>query len=135
MVDVVHAINRDVAFLHHEMRKSVIGLQQELIRIHEAGLTKSRFELFEGFRSPMRQNDLFRRGTSKAREWQSAHNYGLAADFVAHHKETGRWSWDGGEDWALLHRIAQRYGLSAPISWDLCHLEHPIWKHIKSFVV
>ena len=131
MVGVVHARNSDIGMLHHKMRESVIGLQQELSRAYELGMTKSNFKLFEGFRSPARQNDLFRKGTTKAREWQSAHNYGLAADFVAFDEKTGQWSWAQSEDWVLLHRIAQRYGLAAPISWDKVHLEHPIWDRVR----
>lgn len=57
------------------------------------------FRIFEGFRSPTRQNELWALGrtapgkiVTRARGWQSWHQFGLAAD-IALWKD-GKWSWD-----------------------------------------
>lgn len=112
-------------------------LYQALIEAYQAGRTKTLFEPFEGVRSPDRQNQVFAAGTSKARAWQSAHQYGLALDFAAR-KITGDaryiWSWDAAHDWTFLKTEAERHGLSVPIIWDKGHVEHPIWRNWKTWM-
>ena len=133
--------NRDTALLHHKARVSAEFLLQDLSRRYEAGQTKFRFELFEGFRSPQRQIDVLAAGRSKARPWQSAHQYGLAIDVVprAVRRDDGSvkegWTWTEGTSWSLLHLVAREFGWRPSISWDKPHLEHPIWQEIKKFVV
>jgi peptidoglycan LD-endopeptidase CwlK len=89
------------------------------------------FQLFEGFRSPERQQYLYDQGrtrpgsiVTKARPWTSYHQYGVAADFVLF--ENGRWSWDSSGErdgwWRRLHEIARVQGLE-PLSWETPHLQ------------
>lgn len=89
------------------------------------------FKIFEGFRSPHRQQFLYEQGRSRpgsivtnAGPWSSIHQYGLAADFVLF--ENGNWSWDssGGKRrwWSRLHEIGRSQGLE-PLSWEAPHLQ------------
>ena len=84
----------------------LIGLQprfRQRIRLIRAELAPSGFELFTTHRTPDKQHDLFMRGgVTRADAWQSAHQYGLAADFVR--KIDGQWSWDG--DFSLVKSVA-----------------------------
>jgi len=71
------------------------------------------FRMFEGFRSPQRQDYLYQQGRSRpgniitnARPWTSFHQYGLAADFVLF--INNKWSWDTSskinrDRWTKLH--------------------------------
>lgn len=89
------------------------------------------FKLFEGFRSPQRQQYLFAQGRTRpgnkvtnARAWQSLHQYGVAADIVLF--INGQWSWDAsgskGRLWNRLHEVARGEGLE-PLSWETPHLQ------------
>ncbi|MHA7880370.1 MAG: M15 family metallopeptidase [Saccharospirillum sp.] len=89
------------------------------------------FRIFEGYRSPQRQRYLYAQGrtragaiVTKAKPWQSYHQYGVAADFVLY--ENGRWCWDDRGKrrkwWQRLHEIAWEHGLE-PLSWELPHLQ------------
>ena len=89
------------------------------------------FRLFEGFRSPQRQQYLYEQGrtrpgsiVTKAKPWTSYHQYGLAGDFVLY--ENGNWSWDTSgnkqQRWDRLHEIGRELGLE-PLSWELPHLQ------------
>lgn len=119
----VTLINREFDCLHPELRHVFVGLSERLLIAYHSGETKTRFEFFEGYRSPERQDYLFSiTKTTKARPWQSAHQYGLAADFVPRHN--GRWSWDGHHDYEFLKKAAREFGMDVPIAWDLCHVEH-----------
>ena len=142
------AIYRDTTLLHPKFRRICEGLAQDLIRRYEAGETKTRFEIFETFRSPERQMDLLRKGATKASMFQSAHNFGLACDFVAviDHQtahnlgdKTGEkvlagWSWHADNDWRFLRIRAEAFGLRIPIDWDLGHVESPYWQQVKSYL-
>lgn len=120
--------------LHPKARQNFMALAAVLEDQHRTGQIKTLFKPFEGYRSPERQNYLFHvEKTTKARAFQSAHNYGLAVDFVAW--EDGRWSWAEHHDWAALAFCARQRGLWAPISWDRPHVEHPICTAIKSNLV
>lgn len=89
------------------------------------------FRLFEGYRSPQRQQYLYEQGRSrpgrivtKAKPWTSYHQYGLAGDFVLY--ENGKWSWDtSGKKakwWEQLHAFGKECGLH-PLSWEKPHLQ------------
>jgi hypothetical protein len=89
------------------------------------------FRMFEGYRSPHRQQYLYEQGRTRpeaivthAGPWSSIHQYGLAADFVLF--ENGGWSWDTSgskEDWwSRLHEIGREYGME-PLSWEMPHLQ------------
>lgn len=124
--------------LHPKAREHFALMAHRLEQRYKAGLTPTLFKPFEGFRTPERQDYLFRvEKTTKARGWQSAHNYGLAVDFVPLKDAANLSSWDWHErhDWTLIRDIAVNLGLSAPISWDLPHVEHPAWQAIKGHVI
>lgn len=103
--------------------------------------SRYRFEPFEGFRNPARQNYLFAVSkTTKARPWQSAHQYGLAVDFacrriVKDHAPGEGWYWLDDAPWGQLKSLARGEGLDIPIAWDKGHVEHPIWNKIKAYLV
>lgn len=136
--NVDHRINK-IECLNPKIIGSVKRLNEKLIAGYQSGLTHSQFQIFETFRSVERQNYLFMKGSSKAREWQSAHNYGLAVDYVAirgrSHSGNPIWSWDINEDWNFLAECAEEVGLSAPISWDKPHIQSHIWDQIKRYVI
>jgi hypothetical protein len=67
-----------------------------IARANEAGFP---IAIFESFRSPLRQGQLFEQGRSQpgkiitnAKPWASWHQYGLAADIALF--QNGGWSWD-----------------------------------------
>ena len=142
------AIYRDTALLHPKFRRLCEGLAQDLIRRYEAGETKTRFEIFETFRDPSRQLDLLKKGATKAGIFQSAHNFGLAADFVAYidgqqahdmgdlagEKVLAGWSWHASNDWRFLRLRAEAFGLQIPIAWDLGHVQSPYWQQVKQYL-
>ena len=113
--------NREIALVHPKTREILIPLLQKLTLDYQTGVTKRLFQLFEGFRDPRRQDYLFKKGTTKARAWQSAHQYGLAVDIVAFEGTTDRgfWTWDiSSRDWEYLHTVSRNHGFLTPISWD-----------------
>lgn len=77
----------------------------------------------------MRQQWLYMNTKStKARAWSSAHQYGLAVDFVAYRDH--KWSWDAGEDWDFLADQAREEGLAVPYRWDRVHVEAPAFTRV-----
>ncbi|BDU16917.1 M15 family metallopeptidase [Lysobacter auxotrophicus] len=114
-----------IAHLHPDFRARVSRLA--------SGLSQTPFQLFEGFRSPERQRDLFRQGRGDGRRivtnadaWQSYHQYGLAADFVLLIDGVWSWSSDAGLDahWKLLRKLAGQAGLEC-LSWEAPHVQFP----------
>lgn len=118
-------IDRDINNLHPIMRDPVRRMMETL---KSEGLS---FRLFEGYRTPERQNDLILRSppTTRARAWTSSHQYGLAVDMVGWEDE--KWSWDLRLPWDDLGRVARTCGLVQPIRWDRPHIEHPVWQVIR----
>ena len=117
--------NSDPALLHPVFREKVEDL---LKRLAAEGVP---FALFEGFRSPERQQFLYAQGrtrpgaiVTKARPWASYHQYGLAADFVL--LVNGEWSWDtsGAKArwWKRLPEIGKELGLE-PLLFEMPHLQ------------
>jgi peptidoglycan L-alanyl-D-glutamate endopeptidase CwlK len=88
------------------------------------------FLLFEGYRSPEDQSIVLARGTSKAGPMESAHQFGLAADFVPFIDGNWRWDVEAGL-WTRLTVLASECGLLAPLAWDRAHIEHPAWKRVR----
>ena len=85
---------------------------------------------FETYRDPEQQELMFRRGTSKAHAFESAHQFGLAVDFVPF--IDGNWRWDvDPATWDLLDHHADAMGLQHPIAWDRAHICHPIWDRVR----
>lgn len=124
----------DYEKLHPKARDHFRNLSARLVDLHKAGFVKTLFLPFEGLRSAERQNYLFHvKKTTKAKAWQSAHNYGLAVDYVAF--ENGEWSWADHHDWDGLDREVANRGLFRPIKWDRPHVEHPVWHAVKNHLV
>ena len=133
-------IHSDIALLNPKFALVVRRLHEYLIDAHETGRTKTRFEVFETFRDPMRQAHLLKIGTTKAGPFQSAHQFGLAVDFVPYltgeealalserkgERVFAGWSWDASHDYEFLLNGARMHQLAMPIfAWDKCHVEHP----------
>lgn len=89
------------------------------------------FRLFEGFRTPQRQQYLYAQGRTRsgaivtnAPPWSSHHQYGVAGDFVLF--IDGNWSWDDSGErrqwWSRLHELARRVELE-PLTWERPHLQ------------
>jgi len=118
---------RDLDALNPKFKPIVVRRADALARDYKTGLLKTDFQVFETFRSPLRQNQLLAKGTTKAAAFQSAHAFGLAVDFVP--RVNGRWTWDGIErsEWEYMRKKANAFGLSTPIEWDLPHVEHPLF--------
>ena len=88
------------------------------------------FRVFETYRSPDRQDALFKKGTTKALRYQSAHQFGLAVDYVPY--INGKWEWDADPyTWETLHTHARECGLELGPDWDPGHIEHPLWRVIR----
>lgn len=102
---------------------------------YRSGKSKTHFIAFDGWRSPAKQQALYHQTppVTKVKPFESAHQYGLAVDFVpwiAQGDDKG-WSWAPEHDYEFLSRSAKRYGLWVPITWDRVHVEHPLWKKIR----
>lgn len=82
-------------------------------------------EIFEGWRSPDRQDWLWEQGRVRpgkiitgAKAWQSWHQYGLAVDMVA--KVKGRWDWS--IDYDPIIAIMKAHGFEN-LSFEKVHFE------------
>jgi len=125
------SVQRDLKLLAPICRPKFEKLADILLRDFRDKKTRSKFRVFETYRSPMRQDYLFEQTKStKARAWQSAHQFGLAADFVPV-DEVGFWSWHDTEDWNWLGQRARDCGLSQPITWDRPHICAPEWTGVN----
>jgi len=80
-------------------------------------------------RGELEQNQLFEKGSTRARYGQSAHNYGLAADF--HFDQYG---WNVPKDWwEFADKVAKYVGLETGITYgDANHIQLPGWKRYKA---
>lgn len=115
------------------MRGPVTQLLPLLTSAHRQGAIPL-FRPFEGYRSPAEQRRVYLDGKSKALPWQSAHQYGLAVDFVPK-DENNEWTWAVPDTaWTQMHRLAEKVGLAAPISWDKPHLQHPMFEVMKAAI-
>ena len=113
--------------LCHSMRDQIHALDASL-RIDTP------FLIFETWRSPEQQDNAFARGVSKARAFQSPHQFGLAVDFVPF--INGNWTWQQPDAvWEVLHARAATLGLLAPMAWDKGHIESPDWPKIRKILI
>lgn len=135
MTDVVTGVFRDIGLLHPRCLDKFSNLARVLSDGYARGVTKTRFLPFETYRTPQRQHWLstHQGKVTKAGQFQSAHQFGLACDFVPYVNigSQGVWSWDLEHDWAYLRAQAEEAGLDNDISWDRPHVEDPIWKKIR----
>ena len=109
------------------MRDAVVALVQALAA---KGLP---LLLYEGWRDPRRQAELYARGrvdgigspgkhVTRAQAWKSLHQYGLAADFVFF--VAGKWTWQEPTRgaWATYQQIATALGLEV-LSFEKPHVQ------------
>ena len=82
-------------------------------------------EMFEGYRSPERQNYLWEQGRMRegkivthASAFNSWHQFGLAADLVA--KINGKWSWD--IDYDRIEQIMIEHGFES-LKFERVHFQ------------
>ena len=87
--------------------------------------------MFETYRSPERQNELFRKKKTRAKAWQSAHQYGLAIDFVPVMDGKPFWPPPDAECWDRLKAYAEECGLVCDLTWDRSHVYHPAFADVK----
>ena len=113
-------INRDPELLNPRFLAKVTRA------LHEAEALGYPVRVFEGYRSALRQDWLFDQGrgsvgtiVTKAKGWQSTHQYGLAVDIAFY--INGRWTWDGAFD--KVAAIFQPCGLTWGGSGDGGHFE------------
>ena len=117
--------NSDPMYLHPIFREKAHEL---LVRLAAEEIP---FRLFEGYRSPERQQYLYAQGrtrpgpiVTRAQPWTSYHQYGLAGDFVL--LINGEWSWDTtgpkARYWTRLPELGVTVGLER-ISFELPHLQ------------
>lgn len=127
------AVVRDMKALHPSCALAFRELAEYLRISFNEGATHSEFRVFETYRNPIRQLYLLEQGVSKAGAFQSAHQFGMAVDFVPGTQTAlgFKWSWSANEDWPFLKRAAELYGLSCPIAWDKAHVQVKDWEDIR----
>lgn len=131
-----HLRSADLTLLHPLFLEAV----QEVFKdLHALGIP---FEPFEAVRSPERQTDLYAQGrfgqvgpvVTKAKAWESLHQYGFALDCVP--RIDNVWSWDSSGDragwWDKLEQIAPKHGLRT-LNFERPHIEWPVaWEDLKA---
>lgn len=108
-----------------------MALADDLAKAYGLNISKGvLFRPFEIFRAPDRQAECLRKGTTKVGAWGSAHQYGLAVDYVPY--VCGKWSWQAStEAWDFLRKSAEARGLRCVIAWDRPHVEHPAFDRLR----
>lgn len=114
--------------VHPVARGKFQALADDLVHGHRLGMTPTLFRPFELYRSIERQRELLKKGTTKAPPWSSAHQFGLAVDFVKYNG--GRWSW-ADADWDFLRKCAHARGLINDLPWDRPHVQHPLFDRVR----
>jgi hypothetical protein len=93
-------------------------------------------QVFETGRSPQRQSELYAQGrvsgigtggkyVTRAKPWQSFHQFGMAADYVFN--VDGKWTWDEPYKgaWVKYTQLAAAAGLRT-LSFERPHVELPV---------
>ncbi|MES2653088.1 MAG: peptidoglycan-binding protein [Bacteroidota bacterium] len=115
----------NIMHLHPTVRMAVVKVYTQL---QSEGIP---FKIFEAFRHPERQADLYAQGRTKpgnivtyAQPWSSYHQYGLAVDFVL--LINGNWSWDTkkekGKWWMRMNALGAQEGLMR-LDFEVPHLQ------------
>lgn len=102
------------------------GLGQLRARLSARGVG---MRVLETVRPPERQAELYAQGRTRpgrivthARPWESAHQWGLAADTAPIP--------DTAANWKVLRQEARLVGFRLIGEWDPGHLEHPSWPKV-----
>lgn len=117
--------NNNILYLHPTVRIAVVKV---IVQLQSEGIP---FRIFEAYRYPQRQADLYAQGRTKkgsivtyAKPWSSYHQYGLAVDFVLFINDD--WSWnDAGKNklwWDKLHAIGTSEGLMR-LNFEIPHMQ------------
>ena len=117
--------HNDILHLHPIVRVAVVKV---FVQLQAEGIP---FRIYEAFRFPERQADLYAQGRTKpgdivtyALPWHSYHQYGLAVDFVL--LVNGDWSWDSGGAkaawWSRMHELGANEGLMR-LHFEIPHLQ------------
>lgn len=124
-VKYMNARNADMSLLHHDCRADFYLLMGDLQRDFTHKKINVLFKPFEVYRHPSRQLEALNQKTSRARPYESAHQFGMAVDFVPFDPATQRWSWRDGPHWDYLRDRARARKLLCELNWDRAHVEHP----------
>lgn len=92
------------------------------------------FRPFETYRTDSAQLSVFNLGTSKARPGESAHQWGLAVDFVPYDDAKG-WHWPKADDpiWTKIDECLRAHTqLTHPLEWDKPHVQVVNWRAWRS---
>lgn len=118
--------------LHPVARPLFERLADNLEKAWSDEKTHSLFRPFQGLRTPIQQLELLNRRppVTHVGPWNSAHQYGLAVDFVPWKGDA--WSWSEDHDYQFLRLAAEAVGLRRPMEWDKCHIEHPCWDELHA---
>lgn len=123
---------RQTRFTYTDGPMFYIG-QQIVKAMQDAGYPA---KISECYRSPERQNQLFAKRTSKARAWQSPHQFLEAVDII--HPSKG---WNVSQEyWDTLNACAriveEKYNVQLTYGydwgWDMAHIELTDWKTVKT---
>jgi len=92
-------------------------------------------KISECYRSPERQDELYARKRTKAKRWQSPHQYLEAVDII--HPSLG---WNVSPDyWDALNAcaqiVAEKHGVELEYGydwgWDMAHIEIKDWREVR----
>lgn len=115
----VQTVCRDISKLAPFL---VLALNGALDECHEKGYIVA---VFEGYRSPERQQWLYEQGRTRdgkiityAKPWESFHQYGLAVDIVG--KTDGKWDWSINYD--KITEIMKRHGFES-LKFEKAHFQ------------
>ena len=114
------SVNRNLSLLAPLVR------EQALKAIDECKSQGYDIAIFEGWRSPERQAELFAQGrktpgkiVTRATPFFTLHNYGLAVDIAYFVK--GRWTWEG--DFDRVVPVFKSHGFEEPPSFEKAHFQ------------
>ncbi|NRB18025.1 MAG: D-alanyl-D-alanine carboxypeptidase family protein [Rhodobacteraceae bacterium] len=114
--------------LHPAIRKKVEDL------ITDLAANSVPMKIYESFRTPERQAYLYAQGrtrdldkgiVTKAKAWQSYHQYGVAIDMVIDHPNHAMWDTGSAKTrgwWDNYHELARKHGLE-PLSFEKPHVQ------------
>lgn len=114
---------------HPDIKRFALAMQREC---EKRGIP---VWIFEVYRTPERQRELFNKGTTKAGPGSSPHQYGCAVDIISSAK---LWDWTETE-WQLLGVIGKEVARKCNIKldwggdwgWDKPHWQLSHWKQVK----
>lgn len=113
----------------------MLALAEHLHMEFAGGNMSAFFRIFESYRDPDKQAAAYSRGTSKAKPWQSPHQFGLACDFVPFDPQENRWYWPEADNpvWNQLDEAVKLWPcLVRPIAWDRPHVQYKNWDKIRA---